>query len=358
MADELSVKWAKKLVKLPDGSTVPVRVRVRTVFKDTVSQAQDTIYYIDNSHSGRRKVHVDKVESSTTPGATIDVERCDVWQGLDMVSGAQENHLFFNNAVSTSPPPYFVNHAKTHLVTYKNNPDNGISVTSEMIDEMHVVDTVSQGQEIRFYLDQPQTDDAAQAQDNDPDITDSDNGIDPPWRTDPFQNIVDFKVAENIGVVWRYNADYDYTPGHPLPTNITGLSFSTTGPTGFPPGFVVSGSPTVGSLLFDDDPKTLPWVYSSTGQLIVFDADTDGVSAHGSVDFKALSTFSDPSSLHAEGTLNMSISGISGALSGTPWTLYNVSIAFAPLLTSNPYGPAGIGGPVVGYPVFTAWFHP
>lgn len=205
MPFESSAQWAKKLVNLPTGETVPVRVRVETSFIDPIQQYQETRYTIDNSSKSGRTSHVDLVQSSGS-GGEIQVERVDTWPVIDGVESYQETRIAFDNRTkSDSPPPYFITHLKTHLVTYHGSGSG--TVTVEMIDQFSVIDPVDRNQETIYSLSQPQTDDDAQVQDGDPDITDgADQTIDPPWRLDPFQNIVDFTgvpATSGGGVIYR-----------------------------------------------------------------------------------------------------------------------------------------------------------
>ena len=73
------------------------------------------------------------------------------------------------------------------MVRYFNPNDNTQYIDSELIDELRVLDPNSRSQETQFILNNPANGDAAQADPNDPNIADTANGIDPPWRTDPFQ---------------------------------------------------------------------------------------------------------------------------------------------------------------------------
>jgi hypothetical protein len=74
-----------------------------------------------------------------------------------------------------------------------------------LIDSFSVADPYDRGQQTIFTLANPQTDDEAQANPDDPDISDSDNGIDPPWRTDPFQNIVNWSGETTTGGLVDYS---------------------------------------------------------------------------------------------------------------------------------------------------------
>jgi hypothetical protein len=215
---------ARKTITLPSGQTCAIPVITRVSFLN--QNGQETQHYPDNTSTGNREVHTDQVKSSASPSATIDVERIDVWKVLDIQQQAQDSEFAFDNKTGGDfLPPSFTAHQKTHVVRYyqdPNNPDdNGTWIDSELIDEFHTLD--QNGQERQWFLENPaKGDSAAQADSGDPDITGSD-GIDPPYRTDPYQNIVDFHDGgapgghEIIGVVFGMGlvsgGNYNLTEG-------------------------------------------------------------------------------------------------------------------------------------------------
>jgi hypothetical protein len=92
------------------------------------------------------------------------------------------------------------------VVRYKNVDDQHIWIDSELIDELVVLDPADRAQETHYTLNNPQNDDDAQANPDDPEISDTNNGIDPPWRTDPFQNIINFSdmhLVFTVSIVYR-----------------------------------------------------------------------------------------------------------------------------------------------------------
>ncbi len=189
MPTEFSRTTARKRIAIGN-SFVDVPVITGISFVDSVDQYQESQHAVDNSAAGDRDVHVDTLHG-LDPTITLDVERIDTWRFIDPVDQYQETAVGFDNrTVGESPPPYFTTHLKTHIVRYKNPDDRNVWVDSELIDEFSIVDPVQQYQEFVYELNNPATDDEAQANPNDPNIADSGAGIDPPWRTDPFQNIV------------------------------------------------------------------------------------------------------------------------------------------------------------------------
>jgi hypothetical protein len=205
MAEEFSRTTARKKVKMPNGNTVNIPVVTKISFIDAAERYQETQYSIDNSAQGQRTIHVDDITpSAEVTGDPLKVERVDTWRVGDAPDRAQETFLSFDNVTGgDTKPPRFTTHLKTHVVRYKNDPDDGNWIDSELIDQFIVLDAVDRGQETVCSLNWPPgtfDNDGKEiviASLDDPDISDTDNGIDPPWRTDPFQNIID---CNGVGV--------------------------------------------------------------------------------------------------------------------------------------------------------------
>jgi hypothetical protein len=192
MPEESNRTTKNKKITLPGGQTVLVPVITSISFIDPIKQYQEYQYSVDNSSQADRDVHVDQVMATDGSG-TLDIERIDIWKILDPQKQYQESGFAFDNKTgSDDTPPHFRTHQKTHLVKWG---DSGAWVQSELIDEFSVIDPIQQYQEHFYTLTgNPQADDngfaATQPDPSDPDITDG--SLDPPYRTDPFQNIVDF----------------------------------------------------------------------------------------------------------------------------------------------------------------------
>lgn len=213
MAVEYKRERGRKKINLPGGGHVyiPVLISVSTVDQN----GQETKATFENtSQSDKREVHIDQVRHTNPTGSQgsdhIDVERIDSWIGSDAVDRAQESKFLLDNTTGGDlKPPSFGTHQKTHVYRYyqdPNNPsDSGAWVDSELIDEISVVD--GNGQENIYFMNNPAVDDlTGQADSNDPDISDTDGGLDPPYRTDPFQNIVNFNDSPSTAfvTVWVY----------------------------------------------------------------------------------------------------------------------------------------------------------
>lgn len=200
MPIEFSRTTKNKKILLPnsgtggDGSSILIPIITNISFIDPVRRGQETRFTLDNSAQANRTVHVDDVyPSGDTTQQPLKVERIDKWDDLDIVRRSQERKpLPDNKTGSDRTPPSFITHLKKHVLRYYSDPNNPSDtrpwVDSELIDKFAFVDPVRRYQETAWTL--VNTD--KQADPNDPDITDSNNGVDPPWRTDWFQNIVDW----------------------------------------------------------------------------------------------------------------------------------------------------------------------
>jgi hypothetical protein len=204
MPVEVNRRVAKKLVEIPGGDSVYVPVIVEITFRDPSDRGQESTYTVDNSHESARVVHVDEVFASeagqtTAPaggGGGLQVERVDIWPIKDPVRRGQQTRIQFDNEIEPDRlPPHFWQHLKTHTVRYYKDgvvDDGGTWIESELIDQFIVKDPVDRSQETVYTLQNPDPGQDAQVPQDAVDITDPEEGTDPPWRIDPFQNIVNF----------------------------------------------------------------------------------------------------------------------------------------------------------------------
>ncbi len=209
MAEEYKRQRARKLVTFPTGEqiTIPVITRLNVLDQN----GQEVEITVDNTSDNQtREVHVDQVQPSPSGSGTLAVERIDSWHGLDIVSQAQESQFIIDNKTGADTlPPSFTTHQKTHVYRYYQDPNNqdnsGVWLDSELIDEISVVD--QNGQENIYFLDNPAAGDpAGQADSSDPIINGS-----APYRTDPFQNIVNWhsggqQFFQQIFIFRRYGS--------------------------------------------------------------------------------------------------------------------------------------------------------
>lgn len=244
MADEVTRVVKRKKLKLPGGATVDIPVISQITFQDIAERGQETQFTFDNSAQADRDVHYASVgggktdENVDAAGVKLDgsgkaggliVERIDLFRVLDAPWRGQESFIAPDSKTVAEPPdapPYFTTHQKTHVVRYINTPDDGLWIESELIDEIRVIDAPDRAQDTYFVLANPPTNQdidgltigdpvdgsndgtgnpiyKIQVDPNIPDISDSDNGVDPPWRTDPFQNLVNLDVTMDF--FFRYH---------------------------------------------------------------------------------------------------------------------------------------------------------
>jgi hypothetical protein len=363
--EEFSRTTARKRIKLPPDNThfVDVPVITKISFIDASDRYQELQYSIDNSAAADRTVHVDQVPSSvdghitSADGKGLPVERIEKWPHVDAVDRGQETNPEWDNVTGCdSIPPSFTSHFKTHVVRYKNPNDTSVWIESELIDEIVVLDPTERGQETHYTLNNPQNDDDAQANPDDPEISDTDNGIDPAWRTDPFQNIVNFHNPESLTVRWKFALAITiagtgtggacspvifFTPSDAV---ILGgwdhlLTFTLSGGE-VPTGFAVSGAPTLTpmtSTLPDNAfGNSYPFPVASAGPSTAFhihsftiqgsgpgcygEGPTSGI--HGEGYFSIAGGSVDAVSM--SGTINAS--GISLTFNGNPWVVDSIAI--------------------------------
>ncbi len=280
MPTEVGRKTARKRVKLPGGGEVDVKVVTQISFIDQSDRFQETQYSVDNSSTGNRSVRVD------TLGSNLHVERIKTWYLFDPTDRAQESQVTFDNLTGhDSTPPHFSAHLKTHVVRYKNDPDDGNYIDSELIDSFAMFDAGDRAQETVYTLNQPQTDDEAQADPGDPDISDpSGNEIDPPWRTDPFQNIIGFGQESNKFLTVNIYFGFSYK----FPYLSYGSNTFCGGPL-IPPGTSVAGGQMVGLYLKTKVPPFGEnWTstgFPESGRTEPFDLGSDPLAGPGLIDF-------------------------------------------------------------------------
>lgn len=224
---------------LPTGDEVDVPVITNISFIDPAGRYQETQYTIDNSSLSGRETHVDIVYSSeegATSSGGLEVERIDLWPVFDSSDRAQETQISLDNVTGADTlPPRFTTHAQTHVVRYYKDPankdDNGPWIDVEVIDQLSVVDGADRGQETQLYLEWLDE----QADPADPEISDpgGETAIDPPWRIDPFQNIIDWFSSEWIIVNFIIQSSYTDAAASgattPIPRSTCTANFYLTG---------------------------------------------------------------------------------------------------------------------------------
>lgn len=399
MPVEAERKLGKKKIKTPAGDIwVPVIIEIS--FTDDPDRAQEYRYTVDNNADGDRDTHVAWVGTSLSSNATenadrtaetpddcIAVERIDVYRHIDPADRYWETAISFDNKTydpngsKSTKQPYFVSHEKTHIVTYRfkppppepdppPDPKQFVGMDVELIDEFVIVG--ERGQETHFYLSQnPKDDDEANQiiKDDTLEVTDSDNGVDPPYRTDPFQNIV--KIREPLTVFWAYQAE-SILPG---PAVGGGYHFRSMFPQPggtLPNGrvMVVTGSPTVSDVIFNPGPGTnflaFPWWLvgpdtdhssgSSPGYHNYDMHEPSAVFSHSWPFFGY--TYQDgnaPAIYKPAGALSVSFGPISLTIDGIAWELINLHASFF-AINQDQFGASP--GSMTQLPFFSATFDP
>lgn len=170
----------------PDDASVYVDLKVIDAisFVDPKSQGQETQYTLNNGSDDNRQVHVTNL-TGTDGASKLDVERIDVFSVIDAADRGQETQFALDN--SAEPPT----HLTTHDVKIYSD-DGSCWLMVRRTDSFAVADPSDSGQETVFELDNPD-DDIGNPPDplDPPDTTWDGTDINPPWRIDPWQNIID-----------------------------------------------------------------------------------------------------------------------------------------------------------------------
>lgn len=185
MADERVRKTSMRRITNPldDTQYVDVKVIDQIEFKDPKSNAQEYVFRFNNSRDSSRRVHRKTVKGSENPDDTVDVERVDEFTVSDPKQNGQE--FTYRLEGNSSEPPQ---HRKTHKVKIHNPKQTELWLQIQRIDEIEFKDPKDNAQERVFTLSWVDDDET-----NPSKVDKSDDGtsINPPWRLDPFQNIVD-----------------------------------------------------------------------------------------------------------------------------------------------------------------------
>jgi hypothetical protein len=216
MASESSRKTSVRRLTKPDDTSIYIDGPVIDVisFIDAHDSYQETEHTFDNTISNTsRKTHKVTVTGIDDPSSTIDVERIDSYDATDAGDRGQETITALLN--SDTPPK----HLQTHTIKVFAKDDTGTWYKVQRVDRFSVIDPRSQYQETVFQL---KWDDGSSASDDGEGNTDIDNtensaydsgldppdtssdgsSINPPWRFDPFQNIVDVNWGVYLMVVY------------------------------------------------------------------------------------------------------------------------------------------------------------
>jgi|HubBroStandDraft_6_1064221.scaffolds.fasta_scaffold00056_19 hypothetical protein len=225
--DERRQSYLKRIYSPDKSQYVDIPVIYNISFIDAKTNGQEYGWSIDNisgTDVSTRKTHVQRVvnqigapassnypaaDAQTDPTQYVDVERIDLFNNIDAKTLGQEYGYRFNNKdplyiskPGDTPPP-----RTSHIVRYykNNDPTTNVWVDCQLIDELPTIDPKSSSQELTLRIQNAKLGDMVGdvGPSGDPytptignvDLTlpaapESGSGIDPPYRLDPFQNIV------------------------------------------------------------------------------------------------------------------------------------------------------------------------
>ncbi len=230
MAD-ITRKAVRKRINLPNGSYVYIPVLERIPFSVAADQYQERVIYVRNGSTASRTVRIREVPNLDN-SEHIQVERIERLRVKTMAEQAQETDYYLKNL---DPPPVLPDgtndpaHERVHYVRYFQNNDvnSDAWVDVELIDTLKATVAAEQYQEWRIYLKH----DVPGEPINDPgvnygpvtigfcdpalELAEAELEIDPPYRLDPFQNIIQFNsgtVGEAFDAVYIWPLAANATP--------------------------------------------------------------------------------------------------------------------------------------------------
>lgn len=238
-------KMKRKRIRLNGSSPgtdeyVDIPVIEEISFKDPKTNQQEYGFRFKNNENDTRKVHIKKVRAATVSGGGvsydegkfINVERIETISFKDPKTNMQEYGYRLRN---NDPPPLTpegddggeLRHRKVQFVRYtkNNSPDGNPWVDVERYVEFEVKDPKTNMQEFVYRLNWgdfqslPKIIDSTDPYavntdlrlgfcDPDTELYPDGNDIDPPWRIDPFQNIVN--VSGKSGFTDGFYYDWNY----------------------------------------------------------------------------------------------------------------------------------------------------
>lgn len=204
MATEFSRETSVRKV-CPDPSDNATHVKLKVLdkisFIDAKAQHQEYQLSFNNTPSADRVTHSEKA------GDELDVERIDKFSVIDAKDYFQESLFSFLRYQEGV-------HLKTHkrkiyALKEDGSKDESVWIEVERVDRINFVDPRSQYQEFIYELKWPDLADPEwDYRDLNPVVTDYDKtSINPPWRLDPFQNIVDASFSNFVGYVSVVNVN-------------------------------------------------------------------------------------------------------------------------------------------------------
>jgi hypothetical protein len=207
MAENADRVYKRKRIKDPDDDSIFVDIPVlyQAKFLTAAEQNQDRWMYLRNDSSSHRETRVRTVTNLQT-GDHVDCERIKSFIVKSIADQAQEYEYILKNE---DPPPIqpdgtnTPSHERRHVVRFYSNNDNSSEkwVDLELGDELKIISAAEQYQEYRVILRNPDLGNAVNDStvfydvtegfcDTSFDLAPDDSGLDPPYRLDPFSNIV------------------------------------------------------------------------------------------------------------------------------------------------------------------------
>lgn len=204
MATEFSRETSVRKV-CPDPSDNATHVKLKVLdkisFIDAKSQYQEYQFSFNNTPTADRVTHSEKA------GDELDVERIDKLSVIDAKDYFQESLFSF---LRYQEGVHLKTHkAKIYALNSDGTKDEGIWIEVERVDQISFVDPKAQYQEYIYELKWPDLADPEwDYQDLAPVVTDYDNTtINPPWRMDPFQNIINSSFGDQYLLI-TFSATY------------------------------------------------------------------------------------------------------------------------------------------------------
>jgi hypothetical protein len=193
----------------PSDSDIIVLVIDEITFIDPKDKYQQTTWSLDNSNASSRDVHAFTITGSD--GASkLSVERIDQYDALDPKDHYQETRTTLDNAsearFAIDYAPTGADSRTTHDVKIYSK-DGSSWLVMRRTDSFSVTDPKDRYQETTFTLDNKDLDAGDPAPTNlDPPTTDWDGTtINPPWRFDPYQNVIDVQFGGCLLVFYDGN---------------------------------------------------------------------------------------------------------------------------------------------------------
>jgi hypothetical protein len=217
VAAEVNRKTSTRRIKNPDGdgndsdSDVIVQVIDELTFVDPSKQYQEARWILDNSDQASRKVHTVTVKGKDDPSSKVEVERIDEYTVILPQTQYWETQITLDNASEDRFDPDYTPAETDKRVTHDvkvYSKDRSSWLKIRRTDSFVIrSERDEQFWETKFILDNKDPDVGDPTPELDAPTKDWDHtSINPPWRLDPFQNIVDLSWGGKLFVV-LYNGN-------------------------------------------------------------------------------------------------------------------------------------------------------